>query len=98
MDALRRAMHTEGPMPGHIKISVARLATPENTSTPAGAKLTADQESTIQKEKQAPDQEPIKPAPLDVTESTAPNSMMESMRNPVLDRITRADSSSKKLR
>lgn len=134
MSSLRQAMHTEGPIPGHIKISVARKA--DSTSTPPTE--TTDKPVSAANELGSKDSSVgvgvvpvveasagvgvglVKPQTLPVSsvaphqrepssasdsrdgsqsrDAPTPNSLIESLRNPVLERITKANATSNKLR
>lgn len=92
MEALRNAMHTEGPIPGCIKISVARKIEDGPTPTPDHSQGKAnDLRLPLEVERK------VSQTDGGNTPGT-PNSLIESMRNPVLDRITGENPNANKLR
>lgn len=126
MEALRQAMHTEGPLPGYIKLKIERKlgSIASNGSTPEPWDSSTTTDSTVTGLSGAPDHmigskipdvtltqynerklsvnSPITPttlvSPTGVSPTlvvspressvAAPASVIDQMRNPVLDRIT----------
>ena len=113
MTALRQAMHTEGPTPGHIKLKIERKhgATTSNGSTPEpwdSSQSTSDSNVTGRGSADVTHKLPdvtqhnerklsasTSPAAAVDTTGSSPGSVIDQMRNPVLDRITGSMSGSK---
>lgn len=111
MTALRQAMHTEGPTPGHIKLKIERkLGATSNGSTPEpwdSSQSTSDSNVTgrasvdvVHKMPDVTQHNERKlsasaPSTGAVDTGSSPGSVIDSMRNPVLDRITGSTSGSK---